>query len=108
MTAEYRAKITVVPKPVKLVSAKNVRGRKVKAVWKKGSMITGYELQYSLKKNFRGAKTKTIKKAKVTKLTIKKLKKKKTYYFRIRTYKKIGKTMYRSSWSNKKVVKIKK
>ena len=40
-------------------------------------------MQYSTNKKFKKAKTKTAKK---TNLTIKKLKKKKTYYVRVRAY----------------------
>ena len=49
------------------------------------------------KKTFRG-----------TSVTIKSLKKGKTYYFRVRAYtKKNGKTVY-GNWGNKKRIKIKK
>ena len=72
------------------------------AMWSKSSGVDGYQVQYSLKKNFKGAKTKWIKKDS-TKLKVKKLKSKKTYYVRVRAYKKInGKNVY-SNWSTKKV-----
>ena len=45
---------------------------------------------------------------KTTSYTIKKLKKKKTYYVRIRTYKKVSGKTYYSGWSSVKKVKIKK
>ncbi|MFR8616964.1 MAG: fibronectin type III domain-containing protein [Anaerostipes hadrus] len=54
------------------------------------------------------SKTKTISKNKTTSYTIKKLKKKKTYYVRIRTYKKVSGKTYYSEWSSMKKVKIKK
>ena len=108
-SASTSVRITVVPKATTLKkTTKNVKGRKIKAVWKKGSGITGYHVQYSLKKNFKGAKTITVKKAKKTSTIIKKLKKKKTYYVRVRTYKKVGSKTYSSSWSKPKKVKIKK
>ena len=76
--------------------------------WKKqAAQTTGYEIQYGLKKNFKGAKVKTVKKNKTTKLTIKKLKSKKKYYVRIRTYKTVGGKKYYSSWSKSKRVKVK-
>lgn len=59
-------------------------------------------------KNAKGNKTKTISKNKTTSYTIKKLKKKKTYYVRIRTYKKVSGKTYYSEWSSVKKVKIKK
>ena len=52
--------------------------------------------------------TKTIKKNTVTKLTVKKLKAKKKYYIRIRTYKTVKGKKYCSSWSAVKTVKTKK
>ncbi|MFR8616242.1 MAG: fibronectin type III domain-containing protein [Anaerostipes hadrus] len=48
------------------------------------------------------SKTKTISKNKTTSYTIKKLKKKKTYYVRIRTYKKASGKTYYSGWSSVK------
>ena len=72
--------------------------------WDKGTG-SGYEIQYSLKKDMKSAKTKNVSKAKTTKLTVKKLKAKKTYYVRIRSYIKSGSKKYYSDWS--KVVKVK-
>ena len=80
--------------------------------WKKASGVTGYEIQYSTKKNMKNAKKVKIKKASSTSKTIKKLKAKKKYYVRIRTYKTVNinsknKTYY-GKWSGKKTVKTKK
>ena len=75
--------------------------------WKKQSGITGYQVQYSTDKKFRKNATgsKTLRNAKLTKLTVKKLKPRKTYYIRIRTYKTVKRTNYFSSWS--KIAKVK-
>ena len=67
----------------------------LKLTWKKVSGASGYEIQYSLNKNFKKAKKLTIKKASVKTKTIKRLKKKKKYYIRIRAYTKKGK----GAWS---------
>lgn len=79
------------------------------AVWKKQtSGTTGYQIQYSLKKNFKsGSRKVTINKNTRTKIKIKGIKRKKKYYVRIRTINKtkIG-TKY-SSWSRIKTVKTK-
>lgn len=97
------------PAAVKLLSAKNQKGKKAKIIWKKNTKANGYQVQYSMKKNFKsGIKNITIRKNKTTSTVLKKLKKKKTYYVRIRTYKKIGNKTYYSKWSNVKSVKIKK
>lgn len=66
---------------------------------------TGYQVQYSLNSNFKGAKTKTIS---GTSLTVKRLKGNKKYYVRVRTYKKSGSKKYYSSWSGAKTVKTRR
>jgi hypothetical protein len=72
----------------------------------KKSNVTGYQIQYSLKKDFKSkVKTKTVKGYQKTRVTIKKLKAKKKYYVRIRTYyTKNGETYY-SKWSKTKTIK---
>lgn len=101
------AKVTV--KKTTLKSAKNAKGKKLVVKWKKNTAGNGYQIQYSTSKKFaKGNKTKTISKNKTTSYTIKKLKKKKTYYVRIRTYKKVSGKTYYSEWSSVKKVKIKK
>lgn len=113
-TARYKActasyKITVKPKKTSISKVQNLRSRKLKITWKKNKSVNGYQIQYSKDKKFKkGVASKKITKAKITSATYKKLKKKKTYYVRIRTYKKVrGKTYY-SNWSSVKKVKIKK
>lgn len=101
------AKVTV--KKTTLKSAKNAKGKKLVVKWKKNTAGNGYQIQYSTSKKFaKGNKTKTISKNKTTSYTIKKLKKKKAYYVRIRTYKKVSGKTYYSGWSSVKKVKIKK
>lgn len=101
------AKVTV--KKTTLKSAKNAKDKKLVVKWKKNTAGNGYQIQYSTSKKFaKGNKTKTISKNKTTSYTIKKLKKKKTYYVRIRTYKKVSGKTYYSGWSSVKKVKIKK
>lgn len=76
--------------------------------WKQQRTKTsGYQIQYSLKRNFKNAKTITIKNNKATKKTIKKLKKKKIYYVRVRTISKVSGKYYYSSWSKAWKVKTK-
>ncbi|MCI9082546.1 MAG: family 43 glycosylhydrolase [Lachnospiraceae bacterium] len=106
--------VTVKPKKAVLSSAKPVKGSKLTVKWKKDSQASGYEIQCSLKKNFKkiAAKT-TIKTAGTTSKTFKKLKKGKKYYVRVRAYKTTkvnGKTTtIRGDWSKLKLSgKIKK
>ncbi len=78
--------------------------------WKKKTKgVTGYEIQYSTSKLFKkGTKTIKVKSAKNTSKIISKLKGKKKYYVRVRTYKKVGKKTYYSKWSAKKSVKTRR
>jgi len=111
-TANYsetikKVTIKIAPKKIKLSSAKSNSKKKVILKWKKAKKATGYEIQYSTKKNFKSAKKVTIKKLKTVKTTIKKLKSKKKYYFRIRPYKKSEGTKVYGKYSNTKKVKVK-
>ena len=112
-TAGYNAAtnhitVTVNPAGTTLTTAKNLSGRKAQITWKKNGYVTGYEIQYSVNKNFRSGSKKTVPGASKTKYTLTKLQKNKTYYVRIRTYKKSGTKKYYSSWSKVKAVRIRK
>ncbi len=73
--------------------------------WKKSTKQTaGYEIQYSLKKGFKGADKIKIKSNKITSKTIKKLKSRRTYYVRIRTYQAVKGKKFCSGWSKAKTV----
>lgn len=76
--------------------------------WKKNkTQTTGYQIQYSTSATFKGAKMETVSKNVTTNKSVSKLKAKKKYYVRIRTYKKIGSASYYSSWSKVKTVTTK-
>ena len=112
-TSKYNksvVKITVTVRPSGTVLYKltnNEKGR-VKVTWKKNSSVSGYRIQYSIDKNFKkGVGTVTIGKNKTTSGTLSKLKKGKTYYVRIATYKNVRNKVY-SSWSKVKKITIKK
>lgn len=96
------------PKVKKPTSFKVKAGkRKAIVTWKKVSGVTGYKIKYSKKKSFSKAKTKTVKGASHKKYTIKKLKKGKRVYVKMRAYKKYkGKTYY-GPWTKAKSVKVK-
>ena len=100
---------------VNVAKPKSTNTKKIKAAkkavsveWKKVSGVSGYEIQLATDKKFKkNKKTVTVKKQKTTKTTVKKLKAKKKYYVRVRTYKIVnGKKVY-SSWSKVKSVKTK-
>ena len=103
-----RTSFTIVPKGTDIT--KLTAGKKAFTVkWKKQAVqTTGYEIQYSLKKNFKtGCKTVTVSNKKTTAKKIGKLKAKKTYYVRVRTLKKVKGQKYYSAWSKVKKVKVK-
>ncbi len=101
-------------KPKKTQIAQITRNKKkIVVIWKAKPSVSGYQVQCATNKKFKkGVKTYTIKGASKTKKKIKKLKAKKKYFLRIRTYKKTtvnGKTKkIFSKWSKVKVVKVKK
>ncbi|MBQ3281458.1 MAG: fibronectin type III domain-containing protein [Eubacterium sp.] len=73
-----------------------------------GKRITGYQIQYSTKKNFRsGSKKVTVKGYKKVSRKVSGLRSGKKYYVRVRTYLKSGGKTYYSSWSPSKAVKTK-
>ena len=94
------------PKPVAL-SKLTAGTKQLTVTWKKGKNITGYQVQYSLKKNFASARTVTIKKAATVSTVLKKLTSKKVYYVRVRTYKTVKGKKYYSAWSKAKAAKVK-
>lgn len=90
-------------KPV-IKKLKNVKGKKVTVTLsKKVSGATGYQVAYAEKPSMKGEKKESFKGIRVT---VKGLKKKKTYYIRVRAYtKKNGEKVY-GNWSSKKSIKI--
>ncbi len=87
------------------IKAVNLKGKKIKVTIQKVKGADGYQICYGTSKKFAKAKKKTAKKIVYT---LTKLKKGKTYYIKVRAYKKQkGKTYY-STYSKVKKVKIKK
>lgn len=108
-TKPNTTKNTKTVKPKKTSIKKLSKGKKKFTVtWAKVSGVKGYQIQYSSNKKFKkNNKSVTVTKQKTTKATVKKLKSKKKYYVRVRTYKTVnGKKIY-SSWSKVKSVKTK-
>ena len=101
-------KITVYGVPKKPEMKKLTAGKKKFTVqWKKDKKADGYQVQYSTDKKFKkNVKSVNVSK-KSTKATVKKLKKRKTYRVRVRSYKKINGKKYYSGWGKVKSVKVK-
>ncbi len=99
---------TITPKATSLTKL-TPQSKGFTAAWKKQTVqVTGYQLQYSMSKSFSSKTTKTITKNATASASYKGLKAKKTYYVRIRTYKKVSSTNYYSAWSAVKAVTTKK
>lgn len=87
------------------IKVKGLKGKKIKVTYKRINGASGYQILYGTSKKFVNAKKKTTKK---NCYTLTKLKKGKTYYVKVRAYKKAkGKTHY-SVYSAVKKIKIKR
>ncbi len=104
-------KITFKINPKGTALYKLTAGKKRIAVkWKKQAVqTTGYEIQYSTGKKFAKGATKLVpvKKASIVSTTLTKLKAKKRYYVRIRTYKTVSGKKHYSGWSKAMNIKTK-
>ena len=100
-------KITIYGVPKKPGMKKLTAGKKKFTVqWKKDKKADGYQVQYSTDKKFKkNVKSVNVSK-KSTKATVKKLKKGKTYWVRMHSYKKINGKKYYSGWGKVKSVKV--
>lgn len=99
-------KTITAPKKTSIKSIKSNHSNQIKIGWKKVLTATGYQVQYSTQKRFIKNVTSFKVKGKYSNYkTIKKLKKGKKYYFRVRTYKYYKGKRYYSSWSDVKSIK---
>ena len=90
-------------------SAKNYYKRKAVAKWNKNTKASGYKVECCLRSDFSGSKiTATLHRNSSVTKKFTGLKKGKTYYFRVRSYKKVNGTTYYSPWSKTCSRKIKK
>ena len=105
ISSTHKTTAKIVVKASKVTKATNVKGKKAKITVKKAASVTGYQIQYGTKKNFKGAKHVNTRK---TSKYLTKLAKNKKYYVRVRTYKTVDGKLYFSSWSGAKTVTIKK
>jgi N-acetylmuramoyl-L-alanine amidase len=73
-------------------------------MWKKNAKATGYQIEYAENSSFTDARTFTVQSNKTVSKIIDGIQQNKTYYIRLRSYKKASKLIYYSSWSPKKKV----
>lgn len=93
------------PSAVKSLKKTKRKKNTVTLSWKRVSDANGYEVYQATKAKGKYKKIKTISKGKTTRLTVKKLKAKKTYYFKVRAYKKNNGQKVCGTYS--KVLKVK-
>lgn len=96
--------VTVKPKTNKIKKLKKSGTKSVKIYWTKVSGTTKYQIYMSTKKSSGYKKIKTTS-AKSSSYTKGKLKRKKRYYFKVRSYKKVGGKYYYSSFSSVKSIR---
>ena len=76
--------------------------------WSTVGDASGYQIKYCKSKSMKkGVVTKTIKGQSKYKMTIKKLSRRKKYYFQVRAYKKSGKKMVYGKWSSRRCLRVK-
>ena len=83
------------------VKAAKAGKRKLSVSWRKNSKASGYQIRYSLKSSFSGAKTVMVRSGKTTTKKLTGLKRGKRYYITVRAYKTVKGKKYYSSWSKK-------
>ena len=105
----FPTNVFAAPISTSTITSVKAENKTIKVKWKKRANITGYQIQVATDKKFKkNAKTVVVKKQKTTTATIKKLKSKKKYYVRIRTYKNSNNKKIYSPWSKVKSTKTPK
>lgn len=97
-----KIKFKIIPANTKIIQI-TVHSKSFTVKWKKRrSQITGYQIQYGKNQNMKNAHRKKICTKVKTSVTLTGVKPKKSYYVRIRTYKKLNGKKYYSNWSKVK------
>ena len=99
--AEKTVTITVKPKKTITTGSAALGNRRIKITWKRDSKVDGYQIMYARNKSFSlGVKYKTATGNRTVSKVFTGLSKGKTYYFRVRAYKKSGTSKIYGSWSS--------
>ena len=104
--ASKRITVTVVPKKMTLTTVKSPARKTLLLKWNKDTAATKYEVQLCMKKDFKKNTLSRTYGKNVIKQKVKNMKSK-TWYVRIRAWKKVGGKTYYGIWSSVKRVKIK-
>lgn len=106
--ATKKVTITVKPKKMEALQVKSKKAKTITVSWKKDGKVTGYELMLAQNSKFtKGKGVIKIPYNTSNTTTIGKLQKGKTYYFKIRSYKKVGTTTLYGAYSKVKSIKVK-
>ena len=106
-TPELKVTSTVKATKTAIKSVKAAK-RALGVKWKRrGNGTSGYQVQYSTSKNFKKSKTVTVKGASKNAVILSRLKRQRTYYVRVRTYRNFNGTKLYSAWSAAKAKKTK-
>ena len=105
--ATKKITIQVIPSKPSLRTVKSPAKKIITAKWKKDKTITGYQFYMSTNKSFKTGTLAREYKSNKTQFKIFGWKSKKTYYLKMRSYKKVGGKKIYSDWSSVKKVKVK-
>ena len=107
-TATKRVPVTVNPTMTCILSLTSPKAGQMLVAYKKNTIGTGYQIQFSLNKEFSPANSATVTSNTTLTRKIGNLQKGQKYYVRIRTYKLVDGAKYYSGWSAIKAIRIKK
>lgn len=108
-TGSYSSSFKINPYAPRISNLKALRkGFSVRWTKQSSSIASGYQVQYSTSRDFRGSKTIRVSSYKKYSLYKTKLSPKRRYYVRVRTYKTVSGKNYYSSWSPAKTIITKK
>lgn len=99
--------VKVTPQKPTISKAANVKGGKLNLQWTKSTSAQGYQIQYATNSSFLNPSTTLVEGVNTRSATLTGLKKKKTYYVRVRSWAETDGKVY-SKWSSTKTVKISK
>ncbi|WP_099467000.1 Ig-like domain-containing protein [Konateibacter massiliensis] len=95
------------PEKTKITSIKSETKKTAELTWKEVSKASGYEIYAATSKNGTYKKVATVKNGSTVSYTVKKLKSKQKYYFKVKAYVNVSKTKVYSNDSGIKSIKIK-
>lgn len=96
---------SAIKKPIVLLN--NDKAKSVRVITNTNNSVSGYEIWYAKKKNFKGKKKKTVSGVRVNK-QLKKLSPGKRYYFKVRAFTKTNGAKQFGPWSKVKSIKAEK